>query len=382
MATTHFKNLNIVVNQQEYLNQDTYVTLAISGGFCTKEIYLVDDKKRVLINQASSLVLGVMVKKKFKEVTGKRLRVTVNKNSLSFTLKTKPKKFDDYISQLLKVIYSEAILDEELFEYAKKKVQIDFGKRYGEAKLKSYYTMLEFSEQNKQFKFAGLAEDIKDITYAQLLNFKENMVQLENSSLFVNGYIENESENIVQFIEKNSKETNSIQIVIPEYDPYLEMDSHLFKFDTVDFEMGCIRLNFIGSTITLEERYLLLNFIGVMLFGKDIELSMDVFDTNITYIKAPLKEYKFEIEKILLSADIEKLKTKLLSMHNYTLVNKPYVFNNLFSNLTMNHVDYTAYLSLLIDCDKDSIATLYRKSNIKITEAHELLREREWSANV
>lgn len=374
-------NLSLIVNEHDYGRETTYVTLGISGGFCTDGLYETENKKLNHINKATTLIFSMMVKIHLKSSYRKRCKIKVNKTNFNITIKTKQRTYSDDLFDLLNTVYSKDCFNEELFIEAKEKVLEDFTDKYSNIKFKAYLNMLEFSDNNKAFKFTDLAKDIKNIAFVDFEPAIEKLVTFKNSVLLINGQINSEAEKFIQFILDHGKEEQDIQLTYPVSDPYLETDMHLIQYDKANLEMGALKFNFLGQDISLEERYLLLNYIGMILFSNNFDVNVDSVDNSIIYMDNSLQEYKNKIYEIFDESNFDEVKTELLSINNKIILEKPYMFNNLFASLLLNNIDYIKYLDLLTNSDKPYLKELLYKSDLKITEAHLIFKEREAFVN-
>jgi hypothetical protein len=374
-------DLPLIVNEHDYGRDVSYVTLGGFGGFCSTGLYEKSTKNFFHINRATMLIFTLMVKNYCKEINRIRTKIQVNKTTYSITIKTKQKKIEEDIYNLLDAVYDQKY-DENAFIDAKEKILKDFSEKYSDAKFKAYLNILEFSDKNKDYNFIDLAKDIKEISFKEFDSIISKLVTFKNSLLLINGQIPSNTEKFIQLILDKKTETDDIQLIYSVRDPYLETDMHLVKQDKAYLEMGALRFNFLGENIGLEEQCLLLNIVGITLFSKRFDISIDSVDKSIVYMEAPLKEYKNEIYDIFANVNIAKLKNELLYVNNKLMTEKPYLFNNFLLNIELNNIDYLKYLDLLINMDESSLQDLVNRGKLKITEAHLIFKERKVFTNV
>lgn len=375
----NINGLSLLVNDQEYPRNTTYVTLGILGGMCTKRIYKRNEEKVLDIHPSSVLIYCKIIKVIMKNKYKIRTKTQVNRNNITLTLKTNSSKFDCELEKLLSTVFDREYLKEDLFLSAKNEIEQEFTENYQNIEFRAKYKMLEFSDSNKEFNFIDFAESIRGIKFNDFKQYIKNFISLKNCFLFINGKPSYEKSTSVEYLLNYEEKKEKVEIVYKAHNLYLKEDMHLIEEANESYKLGCIRVDFLNSNCKLEDRYLLLNLIGWSLFDVEMGVNIDYFDSSIIYNQSPMSEYKFEIMKLVNDDCLDKLKEKISQMIFGLVEKKPYIFNNFIVDNVMNDLDVFLLLNNLKDLSIEKVIKIIQNGEIKITEAHLIYKELQLS---
>lgn len=364
-------DLRIEINQYPYMDNKLYVSLGIHAGFAYKEYMLLKNRsKRITLNQASANVFMEYMRLKTAQTMGKMVRTNTTTNASVLTFFTNVSTFDKDIQQIMDLFY-EGDFDEKLFVEAKANCVANFQKNYKDIEFRAYTKLMEFSDQRKEFDFHQFTQAIQAIQSADIRQFREMFVNYPNTFLLINGHTDKIKEADFFYQLKETKRPGDVFVPsIHLIGDALAQDRHLSAMDKQSYRTGAVHFDFDSESISVHDRFALLQLIGHSLFKHHFAVSVDALDASILYKDLPLLEYK---DKIIVSLTEENVKEACLSIQEeveYMLVEKPYQFNALFASLYVNGIDLIKYYVTIKTYRPEFIKKIMKLNQEAITECH------------
>ncbi|WP_143318375.1 hypothetical protein [Clostridium sp. HBUAS56017] len=377
MRANIINKLTVQFNEQEYREDEIYLTIGIKSGFCIDKMLLLPKNEIKEVNQASGDVLINYMDIIMREKYDIRIKGDVKTDIIYISTKTKKERLDDVVTVLLKTLYEEKI-DEEIFCRAKEAAKNSFSYNYKIVECRAYYHMMEFSNVNKSFNLEKLTKDYLSISFQDFKEFTEEIVVLPNSILFINGDLSDLNKSkMFKYIESIKTKETYVMPIAKAVNKYLQSDVHLIDTARKNTTMGGINFNFFNEDITYLEKQLLLSVINEIMFKEKGLLLLDEFDNSLIYFNTKLGEYSTKILKYLNEENVSKAKDAILYKLAYTLEKKPYIFNKYCIDLFSKGIDFDDYFEALNICDYELLKKIYIKGNLKITESHLLYKKKE-----
>ncbi len=364
------RKIKIELNNEIYDEDSVYASIALRGGFITKE-YLIDNESSFAGSYAFYNILF-----QYWRLTsicpGIRYDVLRGKSIIAFSGKK-----SDYIETLkyvLEKLFSSEY-NEEDFEEAKKISRSAFTNRYKTGEFRSRLKIFEFSDLNKCFELRELISDIETIDFDTFKSCAKTLLVPGNVHLYINGAAD-KVEVVYEAVKAVLPERNhSIEVKNNFYDPYLKQDAHLLNLARENYSLSAITFDFLYPGVTNFTKQVILEFKAAYLPYTDMDIYVDSLDANIIFENEALQSAKPLIYEEISTEQFHLLKKKILQKYLVLLKKYPELFAITGASMMINNISLAQYIAFIDACSYELYCELCEKSDFKITEAQVVLKK-------
>lgn len=343
-------------------NNEIGITIAVKGGI-VKSLYR-NQEEIVKINPAAGSIFLHALNEKRKSQGVTDWKCKIGRNGIYFSLITEKWKVEESLGQMVQLIYESQITEEE-FLAAKQQTINSLKQNFRHEMTRSWYYMFEFTDIGKRYTYNEWARALETIQYDEFHKYIEELVNPQNSVVIANGEMEEWEVTsicaVLRKVQKSGTEYIDYGYVLDENGI---LDCHLKGNMDCD-SLGALYFVFPDANATPTEKIFLLLYINEMLFREHGIVSVDAFDASIVYYRAPIREYRVEIENIWTEENVLAARRRLLQSFD-NLIKDPIKFGVYEGELLFSGVDISQLIRYIQICDFEVIYRAYKNANVKI----------------
>ncbi|WP_426350411.1 hypothetical protein ACPWSR_03985 [Alloiococcus sp. CFN-8] len=364
------KKIKIELNNEIYEEDSVYASIALRGGFITKE-YLIDNESTFVGSYAFYNILF-----QYWRLTSihAEIKYDVLRGRSIIAFKGKKNEYLETLKYVLDKLFNSEY-NQEIFEEAKSISRSAFENRYKAGKFRGRLKSFEFSDLNKRFQLRELINDIEVIDFNTFKSCAETLLVPGNIYLYINGDV-SEAEAINSTVEAVLPHRNhSVKVKNYYYDPYLKQDAHLLNLARENFSLTAVAFDFLNRGTTIFAKQAILDFKAAYLPYRDIEVYVDSLDASLIFENETLKTIKPIIHEVISEEQFDLLKKKILQKYLALLKNYPELFAITGAEMLVNDVSLAEYIAFIGSCTYELYCELCDRSDFIITEAQVVLKK-------
>lgn len=349
----------ICINEAD-MQEVIYVSVTFGVGFAPRWIHVNGDN--VEIGSAAAKVFGNYIQTLLETTYHLHTQCTVTIRAMSFIWKTTQDDYVHDIQMLLDALYED--IDEHLFLEERTATIERYKQNYKDIEFRGWMKMLEFSHENKSFQLDQLSKDLLDVSVPNVMNLKKYLLAPENMYLFCHG---------------KADEQELKKLVFPDVPTYqatylfdlkenaFRQDQEFVKASKENFWCGCLRFERDPIVTDLSKEYVVMQFIGDMLFGDSFVTRVDALDVSIIYDQktAHLKE---SFQELITKQNVLTSKKRIYHWLEKELSQAPEQWMEKVGRLYVSQVHFFECMSYLEKVDVQDIQLFLETRDYQLRE--------------